>query len=63
MKTSTEAGCCKVPAGVGNILKFLLLDMHPLAAESRSRLFKTSYYAFCFESVASQNVNERYCIE
>ena len=60
MKTSTEAGCCKVPAGVGNILKFLLLD---IAAESRSRLFETSYYAFCFESVASQNVNERYCIE
>ena len=46
---------------------FVLLDMHPLAAVSRSRLletepklfvFETSYYAFCgrycFESVASK---------
>ena len=44
-----------------------ILDMHPLAAASRSRLletepklfvFETSYYAFCrrycFESVASK---------
>ena len=26
-------------------------------------MFETSYYAFCFECVASHNVNERYCIE
>ena len=62
-------------------LNFSLLDMHPLAAASRSRLletepklfvFETSYAfcgRYCFESVASQNVNsvknniERYCIE
>ena len=55
------------PTAVSKKLPFKFisrLEMHPLAAASRSRLFETSYYigyAFCFESVASPNVNERYC--
>ena len=44
--------------------------MHPLAAASRSRLtvrnvllYMRSHGSALFESVASPNVNERYCSE